>query len=116
VAKKSIPDVEQTDLSRGELEEVAEELEVDAEGLSDQELLEQLGVALGMVDPDDIGSSPGGAGGSGAGSDEQGTDDEALENMTRDELREQLRARDLPVSGNKAELRKRLVEADEDGS
>jgi hypothetical protein len=45
-----IPDVDQTDLTREELEEVAEEVGVDADGLDDQELLEQLGVALGAID------------------------------------------------------------------
>lgn len=45
-----IPDVDDTDLTREEMEEVAAECGIDPDGLDDQELLERLGVALGEID------------------------------------------------------------------
>jgi hypothetical protein len=119
VAKQDIPKVEDTDLTRDEMEEVAEELDVAAEGLDDQALLEQLGVALGAVDADAVPSSSASGGTQGAEEVDDGDDDEEqdagqrFEDMTRAELRDELRERDLPVSGNKSALVERLVEAEQ---
>jgi hypothetical protein len=54
MAEQEIPDVGETDLTRDELEEAAEEVGVDPDGLDDQELLERVGVALGVVDEDAV--------------------------------------------------------------
>jgi hypothetical protein len=68
VADTGIPDVDETDLTREEMEEVAAECGVDPDGLDDQQLLERLGVALGEIDeselddPDDDDGRPSGAG------------------------------------------------------
>jgi hypothetical protein len=118
VAKQDIPKVEDTDLTREELEEVAEELDVAAEGLDDQALLEQLGVALGAVDADAVPSSSPSGGTQEAEEVEDGDGEEQdagqrFEDMTRAELRDELRERDLPVSGNKSALVERLVEAEQ---
>jgi hypothetical protein len=118
VAKQDIPKVEDTDLTREELEEVAEELDVAAEGLDDQALLEQLGVALGAVDADAVPSSSASGGTQEAEEVEDGDGAEQdagqrFEDMTRAELRDELRERDLPVSGNKSALVERLVEAEQ---
>jgi hypothetical protein len=118
VTEREIPNVDETGITRDEMEVVADDLGVDPEGLDDQELLEELGVALGELDPDDLES----ASASGAG-DENDEDDavsgeqtavgEPIEGPTRDELREELRERDLPVSGTKEELEERLADADD---
>jgi hypothetical protein len=118
VAKQDIPKVEDTDLTREELEEVAEELDVAAEGLDDQALLEQLGVALGAVDADAVPSSSASGDTQEAEEVEDGDGEEQdagqrFEDMTRAELRDELRERDLPVSGNKSALVERLVEAEQ---
>jgi hypothetical protein len=137
-----IPDVTETDLTREELEEAAEEVGVYPDGLDDQQLLEQLGVALGEIDEDAVEtpdrSNDGGApeegdgedgedddgedddGEDDDGEDDDGEDDggdvqeavgEPIDGPTRDELREELRELDLPVSGTKDELAERLEEA-----
>ncbi|MEX1177237.1 MAG: SAP domain-containing protein [Nitriliruptor sp.] len=62
-----IPDVDDTDLTREEMEEVAAEYDIDTDDLDDQELLEELGVALGELDPDDVDGGAGDSGGSGGG-------------------------------------------------
>jgi hypothetical protein len=46
--------------------------------------------------------------------DADGEDDEEEPGLTKAELQEELRARGLPTSGNKAELQQRLDEADEE--
>jgi hypothetical protein len=110
-----IPDVTETDLTRDELEEAAEEVGVDPEGLDDQQLLEQLGVALGELDEDAVETPE--RSGSEEADDEDGGDDvqeavgEPIDGPTRDELRDELRELDLPVSGTKDELAERLEEA-----
>jgi hypothetical protein len=122
-----IPDVTETDLTREELEEAAEEVGVYPDGLDDQQLLEQLGVALGEIDEDAVEtpdrSNDGDAPEEGDGEDaedDDGEDDggdvqeavgEPIDGPTRDELREELRELDLPVSGTKDELAERLEEA-----
>jgi hypothetical protein len=143
VANPQIPDVEETGLTRDEMETAADDLGVDHEGLDDQQLLEQLGVALGELDEDEVDTPPAssedadsGDADSEAASDEaEAASDEAedegddadgngdvqsavgepIDGPTRDELREELRERDLPVSGTKEELQERLAEATEDG-
>lgn len=50
MADTDIPDVDDTDLTREEMEELAGEYDIDPDGLDDQELLERLGVALGEID------------------------------------------------------------------
>jgi hypothetical protein len=141
VTEPEIPDVNETDLTREEMEAAAEELGVEADGLDDQQLLEQLGVALGELDEDDVETPerPEGDGDEGDDGDdgdaedaedgdegdEDGDDDEnggdeqravgePIDGPTRDELRDELRERDLPVSGTKDELAERLAEATED--
>jgi hypothetical protein len=140
VPEPDIPDVNDTDLTREEMEAAAEELGVEADGLDDQQLLEQLGVALGELDEDDVetperpdGDDDDGGGDEdddGDGDDDEDEDDdggdgetggdeqravgEPIEGPTRDELRDELRERDLPVSGTKDELAERLAEATED--
>jgi hypothetical protein len=116
-----IPDVTETDLTRDELEEAAEEVGVDHEGLDDQQLLEQLGVALGELDEDAVETpEPSGAeeadddGGEDGGDDVQEAVGEPIDGPTRDELRDELRELDLPVSGTKDELAERLEEAKQD--
>lgn len=167
-----IPDVDDTDLSREELEEVAADCGVDPEGLDDQELLERLGVALGEFDEsqleearrqrsatgstdetrerggdpeedvrtvdalrakvatalsaaaarvtprgessdddaDGVGRAGGGRSARGAGAT-QSAPGEPVDGPTRDELRDELRALGLPVTGTKDELLDRLEEA-----
>jgi hypothetical protein len=109
------PRFEDTGLSRDDLEEAADELGVEHEDVDDQALLERLGVELGELDP------PDGETGTeaedvddDADDDEQAAPGEPIEGRTRDELRDELRDRGLPVSGSKAELAERLREADED--
>lgn len=53
MADTDIPDVGDTDLTRDELEEVADDLGIDPEGMDDQQLLERLGVELGELDADE---------------------------------------------------------------
>jgi hypothetical protein len=131
VANPQIPDVEETGLTRDEMETAADDLGVDHEGLDDQQLLEQLGVALGELDEAEVDTPPPSSEDpdSEAASDEaedEGDDadgngdvqsavGEPIDGPTRDELREELRERDLPVSGTKEELQERLAEATEDG-
>jgi hypothetical protein len=131
-----IPDVSETDLTREELEEAAEEVGVDPDGLEDQQLLEQLGVALGEIDEDAV-ETPDRSDAEGTPEEEDGEDDdgdddendeddeddeddgsdvqeavgEPIDGPTRDELRDELRELDLPVSGTKDELAERLEEA-----
>jgi hypothetical protein len=134
VTQPRIPDVDETDLTRDEMEEVASELGVDPEGLDDQQLLEQLGVALGELDEDQVEAPPASSDEVGdAGSDDDEPDDdepdddepdddgevqsavgEPIDGPTRDDLRDRLRELDLPVSGTKDELQQRLAEAGED--
>ena len=47
-------------------------------------------------------------------SDEEESDEDDEPGLTKAELQEELRARGLPTSGNKAELQQRLDEADEE--
>jgi hypothetical protein len=119
-----IPDVTETDLTRDELEEAAEEVGVDHEGLDDQQLLEQLGVALGEIDEDAL-ETPERSDAEEADdeADDEGEDEgedvqeavgEPIDGPTRDELRDELRELDLPVSGTKDELAERLDEAKQD--
>jgi hypothetical protein len=50
-----VPDVTETDLERSDLEEAARELSLDdVDDLSDQELFERIGVALGEIDIDEL--------------------------------------------------------------
>jgi hypothetical protein len=127
----TIPRFEDTGLRREDLEEAAEELGLDHEDVDDQTLLERLGVELGQLEPDQL-SDPADASDEpdddGEDGDEEDIDDPldpeaiaeeeqeapgaAIEGPTRDELREQLRERGLPVSGTKAELAERLADAD----
>jgi hypothetical protein len=101
------PRFEDTGLSRDDLEEAADELGVEHEDVDDQALLERLGVELGELDPPDDGD------GGREDDGEQTAPGEPIEGRTRDELRDELRDRGLPVSGSKSELEERLREADE---
>jgi hypothetical protein len=123
----TVPRFEDTGLSRDDLEEAAEELGLDHEELDDQALLERLGVELGELTPDQV-SDQAAPSDDEEDRDEEDIDDpldpaaiaeeeqpapgEAIEGPTRDELRDQLRERGLPVSGTKAELAERLADAD----
>jgi hypothetical protein len=124
----TIPRFEDTGLRREDLEEAAEELGLDHEDVDDQTLLERLGVELGELEPDQA-SDPVDASDQPADEDDEEDIDDpldpeaiaeeeqdapgaAIEGPTRDELREQLRERGLPVSGTKAELAERLADAD----
>jgi hypothetical protein len=115
-----IPDVTETDLTRDELEEAAEEVGVDHEGLDDQQLLEQLGVALGEIDEDAVQTPERSDAEAADDEGEDGGDEvqeavgEPIDGPTRDELRDELRELDLPVSGTKDELAERLEEAKQD--
>jgi hypothetical protein len=131
VANPQIPDVEETGLTRDEMESAADELGVDHEGLDDQQLLEQLGVALGQLDEDEVDTPPASSDaddpedvsdGDVSDGDEDGDESgdvqaavgEPIDGPTRDDLRDELRELDLPVSGTKEELQQRLAEASED--
>jgi hypothetical protein len=100
----AIPRFEDTGLTRTDLEEAADELGVEHDGVGDQRLLERLGVELGELDADQVDDGP----------EEQPAPGEPIQGPTRDELREELRQRGLPISGTKAELAQRL--ADDDAS
>lgn len=108
----NVPDVTATDLTRDEMEEVAEECGIDADGLDDQQLLERLGVALGEIEASQVRSGARRRRGDGRGegaqeSSEQDLPGEPTEGRTRNELREL----GLPVAGTKEELQQRLAEA-----
>jgi hypothetical protein len=111
------PRFEDTGLSRDDLEEAADELGVEHEDVDDQTLLERLGVELGQLDPPDDEGDDGSQGDTeddgAADGEEQAAPGEPIEGRTRDELRDELRDRGLPVSGSKSELEERLREADE---
>ena len=122
MTETDIPDVESTDLTRQEMEEVAKEYDIDPEGLEDQELLERLGVGFGELDESQVGDRGAGTNGAQArqgrqrdGEDEDPSEQrlpgESVEGLTRNELRDQLRELGLPVTGSKAELQQRLDEA-----
>jgi hypothetical protein len=120
MATSEIPKVTETDLDRDDMTEAAEELGVDDhERLDDQELFEELGRRLGEIE--DGSSQPD------KSEDEQRTDvasrvsEQARgaappsgpdpQDMTRDQLREELRELGLPVTGTKPELLERVETA-----
>jgi hypothetical protein len=113
MASTQIPSIEETDLDRDDLVEAAEELDVeDHESLDDQELFLEIGRRMGEIDEDDVPAAN-----DDAPDDEQDAASpaagaqESIEELTRNEIRDELRELGLPVSGNKSELVQRLEAA-----
>ena len=140
MATSDIPDVRKTELDRDDLVEAAEEVGLDQhEELDDQQLFEEIGRRLGEIE-DDSSQRDAAGDDEQRDDDQQRDDDEAAgeqhgeetsgdmsdqtngaaqaeqsgpdpEDMTRDQLRDELRQLGLPVSGSKSDLLDRVETA-----